>query len=310
MNPGENEIASSLYIEIVPDDNQLTLNFRKKTPWINDQYVIYRQNASMGYDSIAVSNTSNYVDTGLKNGVTYYYKLKSHGWRPIDDVVFYNQNLSHVAWGTPKDITPPCPPILNVISQCDSFRNVLIWTNPNHSCANDVIRYNVYYSSSINDPLDSLTSVSPAADTVYYHEVPQGFQLAGCYAVTAVDSFENESDQSARICVDKCILYELPNVFTPNGDNVNDLFVSKNLNNSIEKVDMKIFNRYGQLIYETTDPAINWDGKYKDSNNKVSSGVYYYICDVYEPRISGIEIRALVGFIHVYAEGYSGEITK
>jgi hypothetical protein len=38
--------------------------------------------------------------------------------------------------------------------------------------------------------------------------------------------------------------------------------------------------------------------------------VYYYICDVYEPRISGTEVRALVGFIHLYKEGHAVENTK
>jgi hypothetical protein len=73
---------------------------------------------------------------------------------------------------------------------------------------------------------------------------------------------------------------------------------------------MRIFNRYGQLVYETALPEINWTGKYRNTDNMVSSGVYYYVCDVYEPRISGIEIRTLVGFIHVYAEGHAENITK
>jgi gliding motility-associated-like protein len=223
--------------------------------------------------------------------------------------VYTNANFSHENCATPEDNTPPCAPVLNVVSQCDSFLNVLTWTNPNHSCANDVVRYNIYYASGLGSSFDSLTSVSPATDTVFYHRMDEGFFLAGCYAVTAVDSFENESAYSSRICVDLCTMYELGNVFSPNGDNVNDVFVSDNLNNIIEKVDMKIFNRLGQLVYETTDPAINWDGKYRSSDKKVPSGVYYYICDVYEPRITGIEIRTLVGFIHVYSEGHAGEIT-
>jgi gliding motility-associated-like protein len=310
MRPGEAEIASSLYIEISPGDNQLTLDFRKKTPWINDQYVIYRQNAALTFDSIATSNVNRFVDTGLKNGETYCYQVKSIGWRPIDDVIFTNANLSHVNCGTPVDITPPCPPVLQVVSQCDSFRNVLTWTNPNSSCANDVVRYNVYFSPDITAELDSLTATSPATDTTFIHQMGEGFLLAGCYAVTAVDSFENESARSARICVDECILYQLPNVFSPNNDNINDIYYSSNLNDAVEKVDMKIFNRYGLLVYETNDPAINWNGKYKNTDSTVPSGVYYYICDVYEPRISGIEIRSLVGFIHVYAEGNAGETTK
>jgi gliding motility-associated-like protein len=307
MKPGESETASSLYILIAPEDNQLTLDIRKKAPWINDRYVIYRQNASLDFDSIAISEDNIFIDVGLKNGETYCYQVKSIGWRPIDGVNFTNANLSHVNCGTPVDVTAPCPPVLTVESRCDSLMNVLTWTNPNRTCSDDVIRYNIYYSPDVATPLDSLTSVSPATDTVFYHQMNEGFMLAGCYAVTAVDSFENESPYSARICVDQCIMYELPNVFTPNGDGIFDKFVSNNLNSVVEKVDMKIFNRYGQLVYDTTDPAINWEGNYRNSNNKVSSGVYYYICDVYEPRISGVEIRTLVGFIHVYVEGYAGE---
>jgi gliding motility-associated-like protein len=310
MRPGESEIASSLYIVITPTDNQLSLDIRKKAPWINDKYVIYRQNTSLAFDSIATSDASTYVDKGLKNGVTYCYKVKSIGWRPINNVIFNNANLSHVSCGTPVDNVAPCAPILNVVSRCDSFMNVLTWTNPNRTCANDVVRYNIYFTRDINAPPDSLTSTFSAVDTIYYHKLTEGTLLAGCYSVLAVDSFENKSPMSARICVDDCIMYQLPNVFTPNGDNVNDEFVSTNLNNVIQKVDMKIFNRYGQLVYETNDPAIKWNGSYKNSSNKVPTGVYYYICDVYEPRISGTEIRTLVGFIHLYKEGHAGEITK
>lgn len=310
MRPGESETASSLYILITPDDNQLTLDIRKKAPWINDSYVIYRQNQSLSYDSLTTTEDNIYIDAGLQNGVTYCYQVKSLGWRPIEGVIYTNANLSHINCGTPEDLTPPCPPLLFVESRCDSFMNVLTWTNPNNTCADDVVRYNIYFSPDISTPLDSLTSVSPDTDTVFYHRMTEGFMLSGCYAVTAVDSFGNESAFSVRICVDECILYELPNVFTPNGDGINDVFYSSNLNDVVERVDMKIFNRYGQLVYETSDPAINWEGRFRNSNNRVASGVYYYICDVYEPRISGIEIRTLVGFIHVYAEGYAGETTK
>jgi gliding motility-associated-like protein len=187
---------------------------------------------------------------------------------------------------------------------------MLVWTNPNLTCADDVIRYNIYYADNIESPLDSIAFTAPATDTIFFHVMDEGFMLAGCYAVSAVDSFENESALSMKICVDECIGFELPNVFSPNGDNVNDVFISKNLGNVIERVDMKIYNRYGQLVYETQDPAINWSGNFLSSENKVPSGVYYYICDVYEPRITGIEIRSIVGFVHVYGEGQSEEVTK
>jgi hypothetical protein len=64
---------------------------------------------------------------------------------------------------------------------------------------------------------------------------------------------------------------------------------------------MKIFNRFGLTVYETSDPAINWNGKYKNTREFVAPGVYYYICDVYEPRIVGTVIKTLTGFIHLYS---------
>ncbi len=301
MKPGYNEIASSIYLDIQSMDNRLVINIRKKVPWINTNYVIYRQNKSTGvFDSIGVTTEKTYTDNGLQNGTEYCYIVKSNGWRPVENIIHNNSNLSHQACAVPVDREAPCPPDLNVVSLCDSFINILTWTNPNNSCADDVIRYNIYYGKSFDGPLDSLTSTFSANDTTFIHRFTEGVQLSGCYAVTAVDSFENESTQSLRICVDECVLYELPNVFSPNGDNVNDIYKAHNLNNAIKYVDMKIYNRFGTLVYETNDPDINWDGKYRSTKQPVPPGVYYYICDVHEPRIIGTTIRTLTGFIHVY----------
>jgi gliding motility-associated-like protein len=312
MRPGESETASSLYLNITPDDNQLTLNILKKAPWINDQYVIYRStDPALPYDSLTTVNNNIFTDTGLKNGVTYYYQVKSIGWRPIDSVIYHNANISHINSGAAVDITAPCAPILYVESLCDSnAMNVLTWTNPNKKCANDVVRYKIYYATQMDAPMDTIASVTPAADTVYQHHFTAGMSLAACYAVSAVDSFGNESPLSVVSCVDQCSVFSLPNVFTPNNDGRNDIYKSINLNHIVEKVDMKIFNRYGQLVYETSDPDINWEGTYKNTDTRLKSGVYYYICDVYEPRISGTEIRTLTGFIHLYADGNAEPVTK
>lgn len=311
MRPDENEIASSLYIDITPGDNTLTLTIRKKAPWINDQYVIYRRLENQPFDSIAITDNYIYEDVGLQNGITYFYQVKSIGWRPVDGLVFNNINYSHENSGAAADITPPCAPLLNVQSVCDSnAMNILTWTNPNKTCADDVIRYNVYYAPDIGIDMDSLTSVFSATDTTFNHRPGIGMSLAGCYAVTAIDSVGNESPKSVVVCVDECALYALPNVFTPNDDGLNDIYRSINLNHVVNRVDMKIFNRYGQLVFETTNPDIEWEGTYRNTDTKLKTGVYYYICDVHEPRITGIEIRTLTGFIHLYADGDAQPITK
>jgi hypothetical protein len=54
------------------------------------------------------------------------------------------------------------------------------------------------------------------------------------------------------------------------------------------------------LIFQTSEPEINWDGTYK--GKIVSPGVYFYQCDVYENGSSGIKLLHLSGFVHVITE--------
>jgi gliding motility-associated-like protein len=64
----------------------------------------------------------------------------------------------------------------------------------------------------------------------------------------------------------------IPNSFTPNGDGRNELF--KAYGNIIAGINMKIFNQWGQLIYETSDVQNGWDGRHKGRLQPM--GVYVY----------------------------------
>ena len=74
---------------------------------------------------------------------------------------------------------------------------------------------------------------------------------------------------------------EFPNAFSPNDDNVNDIYRAKRstdgkpLYQSIVEFHAYIFNRWGQKLFEWTDPADGWDGKYKGRDCK--EGVYYVL---------------------------------
>jgi len=70
----------------------------------------------------------------------------------------------------------------------------------------------------------------------------------------------------------------IPNAFTPNGDGNNDAFNIYSNAGVITGVDMKIFNQWGQLIYETNNLAKGWDGTYK--GKKQPSGVYMYVIKI------------------------------
>jgi gliding motility-associated-like protein len=64
----------------------------------------------------------------------------------------------------------------------------------------------------------------------------------------------------------------IPNAFTPNGDGKNDFFRPHILD--VLSYELKVFNRYGKLIYATSSIGEQWDGKYK--GEKVQDGVYVY----------------------------------
>lgn len=300
---GSNEVASTVLPKITPMDNKLQLDFIKKVPWVNRDYIIYRSNSPLGiFDSIGHTAETNFIDYNLTNGVEYCYRIISKGSRLIDSVEYFSENISHITCGIPVDNEPPCAPRLSVLSLCDSVKNKLAWIMPDSSCSEDVQRYRIYYSPLLNLPMFLIDSVEGINSNIYYHDLSYLDRPAGCYYVTAVDSNLNESIPSNKPCVDDCILYELPNYFTPNGDNANDIFRSLNKSNYVKKVDMKIFNRWGNLVYKTDDPDINWDGRHIESKKLVGSGIYYYICNVSEPRISGEVIIPLVGFIYVFGD--------
>lgn len=293
--------AASLFLTLKPSDNEIELDLGENVPWENYQYQIFRKTLPDNeFTLIATSTTTKYVDMGLTNGLTYCYKVKSLGQYGLDLIPKPIINYSQEACAVPIDTVPPCSPVLTVINNCDSVRNELSWTNPNHYCANDVVKYNIYYTGNPNSNYELIKTIEDPNDTTYWH-LPEK-TLAGCYLVTAVDSFENESPKSNFVCADNCDYYKLPNTFSPDGNGINDLFKPFPYQ-LVEKIDIKIYNRWGALIYQTNDPDINWDGKNMTTKQAAPSGVYYYVCDVWEYRLFGLEVRNLSGFIHLFVGG-------
>ncbi len=67
-----------------------------------------------------------------------------------------------------------------------------------------------------------------------------------------------------------------------------------------------IYNRWGNLIFESNDPDILWTGDNKDSGELVSDGVYYYTIEIFEQTLLGVLPRSEAGFIHLFDNRKSG----
>ena len=98
----------------------------------------------------------------------------------------------------------------------------------------------------------------------------------GDYFVSVIDGNGCEEDTSFVISTitSECI----PNIFTPNGDNTNDTW---SLEDTFlyEDSEVKIFGRFGKLIFQSVGYSKQWDGKNLQGEN-VPEGVYFYIIEV------------------------------
>ena len=76
---------------------------------------------------------------------------------------------------------------------------------------------------------------------------------------------------------------DVPNAFTPDGDGLNETF-NPVYDCDIAEYNLKVFNRWGQLIYTTDQIQAGWDGEF--NNRNVSQGIYLYVIN-YTPFIKG-----------------------
>lgn len=100
---------------------------------------------------------------------------------------------------------------------------------------------------------------------------PRTVSGTGTYMLTAFSACGSASD-TVTLEFEECHCYfYVPNSFTPNGDGKNDVFLPQH-DCIFETYDMMIFDRWGEKIFETTDPFKGWDGRYH--GDLVEQGVY------------------------------------
>ena len=94
--------------------------------------------------------------------------------------------------------------------------------------------------------------------------------------------------------------YVLPNVITPNGDGFNDVFEPKVTGaDLIVGARTVIFNRWGNILWDSDDPLIHWDGKNKLTKLDCPPGTYFYITDITYIAPTGEEKLHLQGSITI-----------
>jgi gliding motility-associated-like protein len=119
------------------------------------------------------------------------------------------------------------------------------------------------------------------------------YQVPGTYnAVITVTDLSNPGlSFTTAIQVTVSDSFEVPNVFTPDGDGYNDTFIVRS--NGVTPLNISIFDRSGSIVYKHSSPVINWDGN-TPAGLRVRPGVYYYVITSSEPEYNK------TGFVHIF----------
>lgn len=88
----------------------------------------------------------------------------------------------------------------------------------------------------------------------------------------------------------------IPNVFTPNGDGLNDCYSIRGVSPKCDEYKVTIYNRWGEVYFRSTDPSQCWNGK-NEAGTSASVGVYYYIMSIKKRDKERIEKHGTITLI-------------
>ncbi|MEJ7685267.1 MAG: gliding motility-associated C-terminal domain-containing protein [Segetibacter sp.] len=112
----------------------------------------------------------------------------------------------------------------------------------------------------------SVTSQSPVSHI---------YNVTGSYnsCLTAINNFGCQDTACQNIVARVLPVLDVPNAFTPNGDGINDKVFVRGY--GISKMTWRIYNRWGEKVFETNDKTQGWDGTYKGS---LQPKEVYHLC--------------------------------
>lgn len=125
------------------------------------------------------------------------------------------------------------------------------------------------------------------------------FPDTGRYVVNQIVTHQSGCRDTATAVIDIFpeVRYFLPNAFTPNNDAKNDVYLGEGLMEGAKNFRMTIWNRWGELVFETDDPDQGWNGRKLNNGQESPNGVYVVLVSYKEPRGDLIELKGYATLI-------------
>lgn len=165
---------------------------------------------------------------------------------------------------------PNCP---------DPVDSMIVFVDHLNACINMVVHDSLC--------LENTSSLPELPYPLYYISSGSGTMelesKEGLFSFEIGSFFCEEFSSTVSYLLKRCSSFDLfiPNIFTPNGDDINDHFtiISSNLN----LISLQVFDRWGGLLFEDRSPPLSWSGKGKISN-EMPVGVYVYKLEYIRPN--------------------------
>ena len=244
---------------------------------------------------VCLGSTINFADNSTGNGVIVKNSIWYLGDNSIDTGLVLNYQYANAStyWAYHRIIDQyGCiSDTSGILVTIDSFphlyagavKYILVGDSAilSTNVSGDIISYNWEPNVFLNNNQIPSPVCAPTSDTTYIVSVTG---IGGCVTYDSVKVIALGS-------------IKLPNAFSPNGDGVHDLFVGQDVAPELYQypnVDVKIFDRQGQVVYASTGSYKPWNGKYNNTGGLVPVGVYYYIIKV------GYNIPVISGSVTIF----------
>jgi gliding motility-associated-like protein len=296
--------GSSIYLSTSGGNGFIDLSWSEFVPWRNNDYEIYRSENGGPFMPIGVRNgtgasTHTYKDENLSRTIEYCYYVRSIGTYNMPGLKDPLINDSEESCDFAREDVPPCTPEIAAAGDCDAQVHEVIITKNDDECASLTQTITVLFSSRVEGPylpIEQLEYANMSDMTTLTYRVSDGARtFAGCYVVTATDSFGNTSLLSEPSCIDYCPKLTMSNVFTPNGDGINEVFIPVE-QRDVRLVEIVIFDRWGVEAHRNNaDIGRLWDGT--TGGRLANEGTYYYIITYDELGLVESERKQLKGWV-------------